>query len=100
MYVTLISNMFLPSFQSGLLPTGHVHKEGLSLVLKSVKRQVREISHIFIKKSKFNPWIFYQDSGIYVCMASNGVGRPAEAKIHVHVKCECGGYSLFLYVRK
>ena len=28
-------------------------------------------------------------------MASNGVGRPAEAKIHVHVKCECGEHSLF-----
>ncbi len=59
MYVTLISNMFLPSFQSGLLPTGHVHKEGLSLVLKSVKRQVREISHIHLKKHRnSNPGFF------------------------------------------
>ncbi len=37
-------------------------------------------------------------------MASNGVGRPAEAKIHVHVKCEYGKnvhfFSFMSWVRK
>ena len=54
-------------FQSGLLPSRRVSQEGLSLEIKNVKRE---------------------DAGVYVCTASNGVGKPASAEINVRVECE------------
>ena len=41
--------------------------EGLSLELSGVGRR---------------------DAGVYVCTATNGVGKPARAEITVEVKCE------------
>ena len=43
------------------------NKEGLSLELHQVTRH---------------------EAGTYICVASNGVGDPAEATIRVNVECE------------
>jgi len=69
-FVCICCNLFLTSTicqQSGLLPNGLHHQEGLSLELRKVRRQ---------------------DGGTYVCVATNGVGRPAEAHIDVNIKCK------------
>ncbi|TRY78137.1 hypothetical protein TCAL_12442 [Tigriopus californicus] len=47
-----------------MLPTGEKEREGSSLVLPNVTRL---------------------ESGTYICRASNGVDRPVEAKIELHV---------------
>ena len=53
--------------QTGLISPGLERQEGLSLELRGVGRH---------------------DAGVYVCTASNGVGKPARAEITVDVKCE------------
>ena len=56
-------------FQTGLISPGRERQEGLSLELNGVGRH---------------------DAGVYVCTATNGVGKPARAEITVEVKCKCG----------
>ena len=53
--------------QTGLISPGLERQEGLSLELSGVGRH---------------------DAGVYVCTATNGVGKPARAEITVDVKCE------------
>ena len=53
--------------QTGLISPSRERQEGLSLELNGVGRR---------------------DAGVYVCTATNGVGKPARAEITVEVKCE------------
>ena len=54
--------------QTGLISPSRERQEGLSLELNGVGRR---------------------DAGVYICTATNGVGKPARAEITVEVKCEC-----------
>lgn len=65
-----MNNIRVLSFQFQMLPTGEKEREGSSLVLPNVTRL---------------------ESGTYICRASNGVDRPVEAKIELHVICEYQG---------
>ena len=53
------------------------NKEGLSLELHQVTRH---------------------EAGTYICVASNGVGDPAEATIRVNVECEIKIKVDFIYL--